>query len=58
MRFSKKNLGVQIMAVVLILVIAIPSIFFALAFNLFWFFLLMALIFVPVLFIERQRDRY
>lgn len=58
MKFSKKNRGIQIMALVLIFAILLPGIIMGLFINLFWFFLLMALIFVPVLFIERQRDRF
>jgi hypothetical protein len=44
------------MALLCIAAILIPAIFMAFAFGLVWLFLLMALIFVPVLFIERRLD--
>ena len=56
MKFSKKNGAVQVMALLCIAAILIPAIFMAFAFGLVWLFLLMALIFVPVLFIERRLD--
>lgn len=57
MRFSKKSRVMQIMALVCIIAILVPGILAGLLLNWFFFFVLMALIFVPVLFIERGRGR-
>ncbi len=56
MKFSKKNGAVQIMALLCIAAILVPAIFMGFLMGWIWLFLLMALIFVPVLFIERRLD--
>lgn len=57
MRFSKKNRAVQIMALVLVGAILVPTILAGFLMGWIWLLLLMALIFVPVLFLERRMDR-
>lgn len=52
MRFSKKNRAVQIMALVLVGAILVPTILAGFLMGWIWLLLLMALIFVPVLFLE------
>ena len=57
MRFSKKNRAVQLMALACIAAILVPGILAGLLISWFWFLMLLALIFVPVLFVERRRAR-
>ena len=57
-RLSKKNRAVQIMALIMVAAILLPAIIAGFLMGWIWLLILMALIFVPVLFIERQRDRY
>ena len=57
MRFSKKNRAVQIMALVLVGAILVPTVLAGFLMGWIWLLLLMALIFVPVLFLERRMDR-
>ena len=57
MKFSKKNRAVQIMALVLVGAILVPTILAGFLMGWIWLLLLMALIFVPVLFLEPGIDR-
>ena len=57
MRFSKKSGAVQFMALACVVAILVPGILAGLLLNWLWFFVLMAIIFVPVLFLERRIDR-
>ena len=56
-RLSKKNRSVQIMALVLVGAILLPAILAGFLMGWIWLLLLMALIFVPVLFLEPRMDR-
>ncbi len=55
-KFSKKNRAIQLMAVAGILAILVPSILAGFLMGWFWLFLLTALVFVPLLFLERRLD--
>ncbi len=57
MRFSKKNRAVQIMALAGIAAILVPTILAGFLMGWFWLFFLMALIFVPLLFLDRRLDK-
>ncbi len=57
MRLSKKNRAVQIMALVSVVAILVPTILAGFLMGWIWLLLLMALIFVPVLFLESGMDR-
>ena len=57
MRFSKKNQAIQLMALACAAAILIPGILAGLLIDGVWFLMILALIFVPVLFIERRLDR-
>lgn len=57
MKFSKKNRAVQIMSLVLVAAILVPTIFVGFVMGWIWLFFLTALVFVPLLFIERQLDK-
>jgi len=56
-KFSKKNRAVQVMALVLVGAILLPAILAGFLMGWIWLLLLMALIFVPVLFLEPRMDR-
>ena len=56
-RFSKKNRAMQIIAVVCIAAILVPTIFMGFLMGWIWLLLLTALFLVPVIFIERRVDK-
>ncbi len=56
MKFSKKNRAIQFMAIAGITAILIPTIIAGFLMGWIWLFFLTALVFVPLMFLERELD--